>query len=333
MASSTQDMGNTFGALLIGVVLAAVLFGLTNAQAFIYFQMRRGTKTTFFKVAVISLWILDALHLALVVHSVYYYLVANFANIDALTEVVWSFRLQIVIDVVIIYEIHVLYVYRIWIVSKGRSRGLPIIVGIVVILGLGVAISFSWGIYLCRVFTDFVENQWLVYMALGTTAFLDIAIASSLCYLLASSRTGFSSTDSLITKLMGYTIDTGCLTSVCSMTAIITCAVMPTNYIFLSVEFLLGKLYVNSFIALLNARYYLQPNADTINSSELRVRHSIYHPELHIRTSQGEGFQAPRKDVLKDPEHGMLHPTLPVQAFVVGSCITGGRFSHSSESP
>ncbi|KAG0696376.1 hypothetical protein DFH29DRAFT_858048, partial [Suillus ampliporus] len=55
---------------------------------------------------VIGLWILDALHLALVVHCIYYYLVNNYGNISALTEIVWSFKLQIVIDVPIVYGVH-----------------------------------------------------------------------------------------------------------------------------------------------------------------------------------------------------------------------------------
>ncbi|KAG0696392.1 hypothetical protein DFH29DRAFT_951374, partial [Suillus ampliporus] len=49
-------------------------------------------------------------------------------------------------------------------------------------------------------------------MTVVTTTVLDIVIALSLCYLLATSRTGFSSTDSLIIRLMGYIINTGCLT-------------------------------------------------------------------------------------------------------------------------
>ncbi|KAG0692035.1 hypothetical protein DFH29DRAFT_972828 [Suillus ampliporus] len=59
-------------------------------------------------------------------------------------------------------------------------------------------------------------------MAFGTITFVHLVNASSLCYLLATSRTGFSSTDSLLTKLMAYTINTGCLTSVFSMAAVIT---------------------------------------------------------------------------------------------------------------
>ncbi|KAG1847559.1 hypothetical protein DFJ58DRAFT_915228 [Suillus subalutaceus] len=122
MSSSTQDLipqlhlGNTFGALFIGIVFAAILFGLSNIQAFFYFQAHRDTAISFPKLAVAWLWILDALHLFLIVHCVYYYLVAHYADISALTEIVWSFKLQIVFDVIIVYGVHLLYFHHIWIV-------------------------------------------------------------------------------------------------------------------------------------------------------------------------------------------------------------------------
>ncbi|KAG0697040.1 hypothetical protein DFH29DRAFT_173641 [Suillus ampliporus] len=318
MSSSTQDLipqlnlGSTFGALFIGVIIAAILFGATNVQAFVYFQTHRDAGRTFYKVVVIGLWILDALHLALIVHCVYYYLVNNYANINALTEIVWSFKLQIAIDVPIISGVHFLYGYRIWIVSKGRSRAFPITAGIIVTISSGVAIALLWAIYQCHVFTDLIKIAWSTYMTLVTVTLIDLIIASSLCYLLATSRTGFSSTDSLITKLMGYIINTGCLTSICSMAVIITCATMPRNFIFLSIEFLEAKLYVNSFLALLNASYYLQPDTDTIDSSEFRMRHAVYRPELHVRGSQDEELQASRKNMFKDPDDKVAHATRSV---------------------
>ncbi|KAG1727668.1 uncharacterized protein EDB91DRAFT_888586 [Suillus paluster] len=105
-------------------------------------------------------------------------------------------------------------------------------------------------------------------MAFCTAAALDALIASSLCCLLATSCTEFPRIDSFITKLIHYTIDTGCLTSICSIAVIITYTLIPYSFIFLGVEFIVAKLYVNSYIALLNARYYTQSNAATINSPD-----------------------------------------------------------------
>ncbi|KAG0691642.1 hypothetical protein DFH29DRAFT_64886 [Suillus ampliporus] len=328
MSSSTQDvipqldLGNTYGALFIGAILAAMLFGVTNIQAFIYFQTHRGTGKTFYKLAVIWLWILDALHLVLIVHAIYYSLVTNYGNIAVLPVLVWSAKLQIPVDMLIIWGVHFLYVHRIWIVSKGRSRALPITVSIIVILGSGVAISLVWAIFQCHLFTDLIRIAWATYSTLSTICFLDVLIASSLCYFLATSRTGFSSTDSFITNLIGYTISTGCVTSVFSLTAIITFAVMPNNFIFLSVEFLMVKLYVNSYIALLNSRYYVQANAHNIGPSEFHHCHGVDSTELRICASQDETFPASRKGIFKQPDNEALHLTRPVQAAMRPIAVT-----------
>ncbi|KAG1742673.1 uncharacterized protein EDB91DRAFT_1127413 [Suillus paluster] len=150
-------------------------------------------------------------------------------------------------------------------------------------------------------FTDLFKTEWAAYIALGMITVVDIFVASSLCYLLATSRTGFSSMDSFIKTLIAYTINTGCVTGICSVAIIITCAVMPHNFIFLAVEFLLAKLYVNSFLALLNARHYLQANVDTIDSSDLRshFRQRLYRTGTTHRVSQGEELQASRKNPWK----------------------------------
>ncbi|KAG0696992.1 hypothetical protein DFH29DRAFT_948667 [Suillus ampliporus] len=304
------DLGNTYGTLFIGAIFAALLFGLTNIQAFIYLQTHAGKWTNFYNLVVFWLWILDALHLALIVHCVYYYLVSNYADVSVLTEVVWSFKLQMVFTVLIAYGIHLLYAHRIWMVGRDRSRAFLIIPGIVLVIGLGLAITLIWIEYDPSV--NIFLMRWPTFMALGATASIDILVASTLCYLFATSRTGFISTDSFITRLISYTINGGCLTSICSMATIISCAVMPRNYIFLSLQFLMAKLYVNSYIALLNARYYTQLNTD-VNCSELRVYHSDSlgtgpHDVLQER------LPVFRKNVFSRPKCEGVLPTRPAQA-------------------
>ncbi|KAG1778179.1 hypothetical protein EV702DRAFT_1097905 [Suillus placidus] len=220
-------------------------------------------------------------------------------------------------DVLIVPTVHFSYVYRIWIVSKGRSRVLPVIITcIVVVLSGGTSIPVMLAQYRCRAFQDVVAIEWAAYLTLGSVTFVDILIASSLCYLLATSRTGFSSTDSFITKLVGYIISTGYLTSVCSMIAVITCAVMPKNFVFISIEFIVTKLYVNSFMALMNARYYLQADVGNMGSPDIRVRHDVYRPELRINASQDDKLQTSRTDVSDDV---VLHITRPIQLPTTGA--------------
>lgn len=325
MTSSTQvppqpldvDPRSTYGAFFIGSILAAVLFGLTNIQAFIYFRTHVGRWTAYYRFIVLLLWALDAVHLGLTIHCVYYYLVINFANFAVLSEVIWSFRLQIVVNVLIIYVIHLLYSHRIWIVGRDRSIIFRIIPGIVIILGSGVAIALFWVIYYHNPSMGLFMNQWIIYLALSAAVFVDVLITISLWYLLASSRTGFSQTDCLITRLICYTIDSGCLTSVCALTSIIMCAIIPHDYIFLSIQFIVAKLYVNSYIALLNAEYYTQSNTDVFNSFELREpERSSFDTGTMLNDLSHEKYPSFQRNMLTRPEVGVIPPTRPLGVVV-----------------
>ncbi|KAG2057330.1 hypothetical protein BDR06DRAFT_1037593 [Suillus hirtellus] len=287
MSSSAQDpipqldLGKTFGALFIGVILAAVLFGLTNVQAFIYLQAHRSAGITFLSwLYVHTALIFDALHLALTIHCVYYYLVTNYANFGVLTEIVWSLKVSF-------YNGPLCSLCFCSLRSTQQYA-------------LHRFSSFLW--YICK-FSDCYCNiqvmswsTWMTYLSLGTATFIDILIASSLCYLLATSRTGFS--------------------SICSMSIIIACAVMPTTFIFIGLQFLVTKLYVNSFIAFLNARYYMQANA-IVNPPQFYERHGVYHQELHTSGSQDEEFHKSRGD----PKDEVLHITQPIQGIMVSGCV------------
>ncbi|KAG1825342.1 hypothetical protein EV424DRAFT_676455 [Suillus variegatus] len=284
MSSSTQvppqpiraNLRGICGALFIGSILTASLFGLTSIQAFIYFRTHAGRWTKFYRLIVLLLWILDATQTTLVVHCVYFYLVTNLANPYMLEEVVWSFRLQIVFNV------------NHFISSVVRLRHAP-------------ADSHRqcdtytvWSPHMdswqrsCKNFPHNTghnhRSRFRCCQPSDLATFLDVLITSSLWYLLASSRTGFSDTDCLIRKLIFYTINSGCLTSICALTSITICAVMPHSFVFFSLQFLVAKLYVNSYIALLNMGYYTKSyDASPINSFELREVSII--SEEHARSS------------------------------------------------
>ncbi|KAG1724547.1 hypothetical protein EDB19DRAFT_1644545 [Suillus lakei] len=263
MSSSTQglfpqvDLGNTYGALFIGVIIAAILFGLTNVQAFIYFQTHRDTGRTFYKLIFNSssasrlhrtmnfYRILDALHLVFIVHCIYYYLVTHFANIGALTKIVWSFKVSFSVQHLITLQYSLIMKHFLQVFPYVRAHNYSC--WLVIFINVDLMTALLWALYQCHVFSDLIGIEWSTYMALAAISCGDVLNASSLCYLLATSRTGFSSTDSSISKLIGFIVNTGCLTSVCSMTAIITCAVMPKNYVFLSVECLVAKCMIKIF--------------------------------------------------------------------------------------
>jgi hypothetical protein len=83
------------------------------------------------------------------------------------------------------------------------------------------------------------------------------------------------------------------------------------------------QVYINLYIALLNAPYYTQPkSSETVDISEFRV----HRPTLHS-TSESDNPHETWKGVSRHPyDHDdQLHPTRPLHAVMVGSYITVDR--------
>ena len=116
---------------------------------------------------------------------------------------------------------------------------------------------------------------------------------------------------------------------------------MPRNFVSFGIDFLLAKcksratcedgrtdqlpfqVYVGSYIALLNAPYYLQPKgSETADISEFRA----HRPTLHSICGSG-GPQETRKDRSRHPYNhdDQLHPARPFCAVMVSSYITVDR--------
>ncbi|KAG6906594.1 hypothetical protein DXG01_012997 [Tephrocybe rancida] len=69
-------------------------YGITCVQSYMYFKTSTHDRQ-WFRGVIFSLWILDTLHLALITHGLYYYLVSNFGNFAALVGPTWSILAQV----------------------------------------------------------------------------------------------------------------------------------------------------------------------------------------------------------------------------------------------
>jgi len=101
------------------------------------------------------------------------------------------------------------------------------------------------------------EIKTLASTALSLGVATDIFTAASLSYFLHRMRTGYKKSDTLINRLIIYSVNTGTLTSVFSAAVLISYNMMPDNLIFIALYFLLSKLYANSCLATLNTRRFV----------------------------------------------------------------------------
>jgi len=243
---------NTLGALLVGGMVAMALWGVTCVQAFIFFT-RRSRDRPLFKLLIAFLMALDTFDTILNCHFLYWYLVKNYLNPLAVVVPVWSVILHVAATSISDFIVRSMYARRIYRLSH---ENILLTAGIValsltdLICGL-IITAKAFGV---KSYLDLDPLSSLMYLnfAAGTSA--DLCVALVLCYLLRRSRTGFQQTDSLIYVLMLYTVNTGLLVAFDASAGLITYIVMPNNLIFLGFYLLLSKLYLNSYLASLNAR-------------------------------------------------------------------------------
>ncbi|KAJ4479835.1 hypothetical protein C8R41DRAFT_842898, partial [Lentinula lateritia] len=106
-------------------------------------------------------------------------------------------------------------------------------------------------------------------LRLGSASLCDTGIAVSLCYFLQKKRTGYKRTDEIIDHLMLFSINSGLITSVASIACLITYLAIPKTWVYLTLCFLISRLYSNTFLCALNSRQILQNETNDMDTPVL----------------------------------------------------------------
>ncbi|PBK63017.1 hypothetical protein ARMSODRAFT_1088807 [Armillaria solidipes] len=304
--ATPRSLGDTLGALYIGSTIAAMymifltrkdacslihfgsLFGITNLQTVIYYK-KYPHDWWLFRYSVALLWVLDALHVALSTHALYVYLIDMFGDLaGVLVHSVWSFKVQMGINIIIVIFVQELYAIRLWKFGRHFHKNLSLFVFFAVAASLGAGLckrvihSFShsnranktisviiYGIYITPNFSAISDMRTAIYIFFAMATAADFAIAPMMWYYLHKIRvaTDFSTTASLLLGLMRLVVVSGLAISACSLLALISYVAWPETLIFLGVDFIIPKLYINSLLARLN---YRREHAESNNSNAER---------------------------------------------------------------
>ncbi|KAK0185795.1 hypothetical protein F5146DRAFT_1143315 [Armillaria mellea] len=223
------SLGMTLGALYIGATIATMqvgfasvflfinryssLFGITNTQVATYYK-KYPHDWWIFRYSIGTLWIFDALHVALSTHMIYHYLIDSFGDYEGLYKVIWSFKLQLLVEMLVVVGVQGIYIIRIWKLGRYFHRVLPWIVSLAVLVALGNGI---FAVYTAYSVSDFkvlpnIEESILVIHSIPM--FSDFVIALSMCYYLHKSRqaSGFSKTSDMLLGMMRLGVISGLAT-------------------------------------------------------------------------------------------------------------------------
>ncbi|KAG1857209.1 hypothetical protein C8R48DRAFT_717539 [Suillus tomentosus] len=276
---------NTFGAFLIGVVVSAALYGVTCLQTWYYFS-RYFSDPWYTRLLVGAVFVSDTTHQALITHTLYTYLITDFGNASDLEKLVWSLSVEVLFNGFTGFMVQSFLAKRVYHLSNKNMIITASVMSLVIAEFVIVVIYVAKAVGL----TTFAQVPQIRTLSMSINAIAaagDILIAVLLCTFLQRSRTGFRRSETMIKKLMLFTINTGLLTSICAMMSLISIAVWPDTYIYIAFYFCVGRLYCNSLLAILNARKDIRRNScdEPLSISLHKARRPIESP---IGSSQME---------------------------------------------
>ncbi|KIL59068.1 hypothetical protein M378DRAFT_15096 [Amanita muscaria Koide BX008] len=294
----------TYGPLLLGGLFASILTGVTTIQTVIYYRLYPQDKKSL-KGLVFTVWVLDSIHTSFTWRGMWYYLIENFGDETKMKLIHMSIPATGLLTAIITIIVQGFYVDRIFRLSK-HNYWISGPIFILSIARLVAAIAIVTEMFLVKTFPAFEKFNWLLTFALSLSSGVDILITVAMCYLLRESRTHaltFVSLDNLsksiitissfprihnaIDQIVLYTLEVGTLTSLGAILAMICWTAIPNKLIFLGSLYPVGKLYANSVLAIMNARYqFRQPLAGDSRPSQ--VRQSINPHFLGLSRSADE---------------------------------------------
>ncbi|KAF8075270.1 hypothetical protein FPV67DRAFT_1665992 [Lyophyllum atratum] len=268
MSASHLVLDNTLGAAFIGVVVAAVLHGVSCVQAWYYYTHQKDTWptkalvsgaehlyaiVTEFHLKVGAVMTFDTIHQILISHTVYTYVITNYDNPAHLGTLVWSLLVEVLFNGFTAVLVQGFLTMRVWRLSN-RNIWFTSAVTILVVGEFGCVVAFG---AMSLHFRTFAELQSLKYLSIAVNALAaagDVLIAAILCTLLHRSRTGFHRSDTMINKLI---------------------VVAGNTFLYIAFFFCIGRLYSNSLLATLNARKMIRGAADGIHSTTDNISLSL----------------------------------------------------------
>jgi len=127
MATSAIDLNKTLGALLLGNIVASILYGITSLQAFLYYKDSQQDGLSF-RLLIAFLWLLDSLHTIFVTHGSYHYLIVEYMNPAALSSPTWSILSLVIMTCISDSIVRCIFARRVWRLSRRNNYLLLVIV-------------------------------------------------------------------------------------------------------------------------------------------------------------------------------------------------------------
>jgi hypothetical protein len=202
----------TYGALLVGGLIALFLSGTVTVQSYLYFkEFPKDSPRT--KLLAAFIWFLDVLHTTFIIAALWQYLIVQYGKAETVDKVPVTLALSIACTAILTFSVHCFFANRIYLFSRG-NKFLTIAVVVLAFCRLCAASVTTGELIRQGTFSAYKRHFfWVFTLGLGLSSTVDVLITTSLCYFLRASRTESSKLNRIIDSLFLYTFENGALTT------------------------------------------------------------------------------------------------------------------------
>ncbi|EJD44061.1 hypothetical protein AURDEDRAFT_166781 [Auricularia subglabra TFB-10046 SS5] len=250
-------VSDVLGPWYVGQQLAVMLLGASIVQSWVYLKNYH-QDPLYLKVVVLALMILGIVITVLISAGLYELLVLDIGRPTDPSAVPWTLRVGLfVLSPIIIATVHCFYAFRLYRLRKN-------LILLFLVMGLGLS-PLPLGFIVAAVelgrASSLISSKQSEHMTISALVLMmacDAIITTAMVQFLYKHRSGIKSTENMMSTLTNYIIASGFTTFVATCLVLLMYVALPQEQIYSAMSFLLSHLYVNSLLALLNARRSLR---------------------------------------------------------------------------
>ncbi|OCB90410.1 hypothetical protein A7U60_g2421 [Sanghuangporus baumii] len=254
-----SNLDSTYGCLFLSVIFSAVLWGVGCLQLYHYYDKFSTTDPRWLKAYIFLLWIVDTAQQVLRLQIGYVFFVKGIADPTLLHYLPKTFASGGILVAIVDAMVQIIFARRAWYLSK-KNRILTAILCLFILGQFTATIIYTIRLFSFSQVLQVVEAVHVELAMNCIMAFTDTMLALVLIYLLRKGRSGIKTTDSIINRLIIYTVGSGLAMALCMIAALIAAQAAPNSFIYLVIDESLPRLYLNCLLASLNSRESLREN-------------------------------------------------------------------------
>ncbi|KAJ7134003.1 hypothetical protein C8R43DRAFT_1022167 [Mycena crocata] len=239
--------------MFVGIMLCPLFLGIIISQAFTYFN--RNNDDWMLRSLVGTLVALDITSTCLTAEMAHVYLIQGFGDLAGLTLLPKSSIVEVMLNVTICTLVELFFARRVYLINQ-KQMLMPAIITLFAVAGFVAGIFIVVDIAGTPTVAHLATSRMKIEVALTNVfeATSDLLATIALSWAFYSSRGHIRSTNTLLERLLAFTVARGGLVTVAQFLTLILYVTKPTMLNWMPVHFLLGKLSLITMVVILNSR-------------------------------------------------------------------------------